>query len=151
MITFELNRLDKTSNSINNQWLEKTAKIFFSQSGLRGDWSFSLALVSTVEIKKWNRIYRGLDKVTDVLSFVDDDHLPDSEKKFLGEILICVSRAKKQAKEYGWSVKREMTRLLVHGLCHLLGYDHENVSKAKANKMFQLEDGVMNKIFEAEK
>ncbi|MFA5047929.1 MAG: rRNA maturation RNase YbeY [Patescibacteria group bacterium] len=150
MITFELNKLDN-AGSIDKKWLEEAVGIFFDQTGLRGDWSFSLALVNSAEIKKWNKIYRGRDQITDVLSFVDDDSLPDSDRESLGEIIICLSQARKQAKISGWPIKRELARLLVHGLSHLLGYDHENVSEAQAKKMFKLEDRVMKKIFKVKK
>jgi probable rRNA maturation factor len=64
----------------------------------------------------------------------------------LGEILICWPQLRRQAKEYGWSNEIEFARLLVHGLAHLSGYDHENVSKVEARKMTDFEQSVLNKL-----
>jgi probable rRNA maturation factor len=70
-------------------------------------------------IKRLNRDYRGKDNVTDVLSFSFDD------SDYLGEIYICMSRAGEQRKEYGLTLDEEVQRLFIHGLFHLLGFDHE--------------------------
>ena len=82
--------------------------------------SVSLILVNKEEIQKLNMQYRGLDRKTDVLSF------ESGEKIYLGEIFICVDKVKSQAEEYGHSLEREFAFLLVHGLLHLQGYDHQN-------------------------
>ena len=66
-----------------------------------------------------NRQFRGKDYVTDVLSF------PSDERGFLGDIVIAEGVAKRQAKEHGHSLKIEIQTLVLHGLLHLLGYDHE--------------------------
>jgi probable rRNA maturation factor len=76
-------------------------------------------------IQKLNREYRGKNKITDVLSF-PLDHSP-----LLGDIFICVSRARAQAREIGHSFQRELQYLTVHGLYHLLGYDHEQPKQAQ--------------------
>jgi probable rRNA maturation factor len=81
--------------------------------------SISLALINTQTIKKLNEIYRGQNKTTDVLSFSGDDN-------YLGEIIICLKVAQSQAKQKNHSLEKEIKILLVHGLLHLLGYDHEN-------------------------
>ncbi|MCL1946177.1 MAG: rRNA maturation RNase YbeY [Chitinivibrionia bacterium] len=70
-------------------------------------------------IKSLNRDYRKKDAITDVLSFRFDD------SDYLGEIYICVSRADEQRKEYGLTLDEEAQRLFIHGLFHLLGFDHE--------------------------
>ena len=70
-------------------------------------------------IKRLNRDYRKKDAVTDVLSFRFDD------SDYLGEIYICVPRADEQRKEYGLTLDEEAQRLFIHGLFHLLGFDHE--------------------------
>ena len=66
-----------------------------------------------------NRQFRGKDYVTDVLSF------PSDERGFLGDVVIAEGMAKRQAKEHGHSLKIEVQTLALHGLLHLLGYDHE--------------------------
>lgn len=115
------------------------------------DRSFSLAIVSEVEIKKLNLIYRGKNQATDVLSFAELDakeivpQIDNKNVQELGEIIICESVMKRQAKLYGWSREKELARLVTHGLVHLCGYDHENVSQKTALKMFKLEKEILEK------
>jgi len=66
-----------------------------------------------------NLQYRGADRTTDVLSFPQDDPV------FIGDIVINVHKAERQASEYGLTFNEELNRLLIHGLLHLIGYDHE--------------------------
>ncbi len=89
----------------------------------------SVTLTDDAHIKELNRDYRGLDRPTDVLSFalneseepaIADPSLPN----VLGDIIISVERANAQAQEYGHSQEREIAFLTVHGMLHLLGYDH---------------------------
>jgi probable rRNA maturation factor len=100
----------------------------------------SIVLASDPQIKRLNKLYRNKDKPTDVLSF------PIGEKVngwlILGDIVISVDTAKRQAKELGYSLEEELKRLLVHGLVHLLGYDHE-LGGEEEKKFFELEDFVL--------
>ena len=100
----------------------------------------SIVLVSDAQIKRLNKLYRNKDKPTDVLSF------PIGEKVkgwlILGDIVISVDTAKRQAKELGYSLEEELKRLLVHGLVHLLGYDHE-LGGEEEKKFFELEELVL--------
>lgn len=97
----------------------------------------SLSIVSPEQIQELNKSFREVDKVTDVLSFptcdnptrgaitvVCEDVNPETDLVNIGDIVICLERAKEQAKEYGHSLKRELAFLSLHGLLHLLGYDH---------------------------
>ncbi len=88
----------------------------------------SIALVDNEAIRELNLQYRGLDKPTDVLSFSQLEgeelfNLPDV--LILGDIVISIEQALTQAENYGHSLKQELAFLLVHGLLHLVGYDHE--------------------------
>jgi len=81
-------------------------------------------------MKKLNRQYRGIDRTTDVLSFPQEDSFSSNGSGawadiVLGDIVINLHKAERQAKENGLSLNEELKRLLVHGLLHLLGYDHE--------------------------
>ncbi len=78
----------------------------------------SIALVGDQDMQRLNRDYRGLNETTDVLSF------PLGEEDF-GEVIISWPRAREQAREFGHSLNRELGFLLVHGILHLLGYDHQ--------------------------
>lgn len=82
--------------------------------------SATLALVGDARIQKLNRDFRGYDKPTDVLSF------GGSDQHYLGDIVISVETANRQARRRRSNLKRELKVLTLHGFLHLLGYDHEN-------------------------
>ena len=88
----------------------------------------SITLTDDKNIHELNKKFRGIDRPTDVLSFAlresDEPKILNAELETLGDIIISVERAKLQAEEYGHSFLREMIFLEVHGLLHLLGYDH---------------------------
>ena len=106
--------------------------------------SCSIIIVDNTFIHKLNKEYRGIDRVTDVISFaLEDDKsmiIPD-DIRLLGDIYICLDKAKEQAKEYGHSLERELCFLAVHGIYHLLGYDHETEEDAKI--MFKKQEEVL--------
>lgn len=119
----------------------------------------SLSFVGEEEIRSLNKQYRDTDRVTDVLSFpsVDNpsrgvidiaehgaDLNPETWLLNLGDIIICLPRAKQQAKEYGHSLKREVAFLALHSLLHLLGYDHMN--EQDEAQMNELQNRVLNKL-----
>ncbi len=87
---------------------------------------FSITFVGEEEIQELNRVHRGIDKVTDVISFAFEDVVSTFSMKVrvLGDIFICIPKMIEQANSYGHSEKRELSFLTVHGLLHLLGYDH---------------------------
>lgn len=104
----------------------------------------SIILVGNEEIQKINYQYRNVDAITDVISFAFEDNqmiLPDS-MRVLGDIYICIPRMQEQAILYGHSEKREFSFLIVHGLLHLLGYDHIKPEEEKI--MFALQDEILN-------
>ena len=89
----------------------------------------SITLTNNAYIHELNRDYRGIDRPTDVLSFaLNESEEPDiadgPDVNLLGDLIISVERAEEQAADYGHSVRREMAFLTVHGMLHLLGYDH---------------------------
>lgn len=106
---------------------------------------FDVILVNEKTIQKINREYRNIDKVTDVISFAFEDNDKNSYNniRILGEIYICIPRMKEQAKMYGHNETREIAFLAVHGLLHLLGYDH-TISKEEEEKMFRKQELVLN-------
>ena len=89
----------------------------------------SVTFVQPDEIQSLNLEYRGIDRVTDVLSFPQfadlAEELPEVGEICLGDVVICKDRAEEQAKEFGHSFEREVIYLFVHSVLHLLGYDHE--------------------------
>ncbi|MEK7653262.1 MAG: rRNA maturation RNase YbeY [Patescibacteria group bacterium] len=140
MLKFEVNYRTKTTYP--SKYLKQIVQYFFKESKLKGQWYFSLAFVGEAEIKKLNHKWRGQKKATDVLSFAEEKGEfinPPEEKNYLGEVVICAPIAKRQAKEFNVSFEVEVARLLIHGLAHLVGYEHERVSLAKARKMENFE------------
>ncbi len=127
--------------------MEENSKLVITNAllseGFDRDCKVSLTLTDEDTIKNLNNETRGIDKVTDVLSFpnidfetpadysvLDDEDSyfdifdPDTDEVILGDIVICLKRAKEQASEYGHSLKRELSFLTAHSILHLLGYDH---------------------------
>ena len=105
---------------------------------------FSIIFVNDEEIQQINREYRGIDRITDVISFAFEDNqdLMYNDIRMLGDIYICIPQMKRQAVDYGHSEKRELSFLAVHGLLHLLGYDH--MKKEDEIKMFSLQELILN-------
>jgi rRNA maturation RNase YbeY len=99
-----------------------------------GGAELSVTLVSDREMRALNRRWRGRDRPTDVLAFAQRDGAGGAPAGLLGDVVISVDTARRQAAEAGEPLHREGERLLVHGLLHLLGYDHER-SAAEARRM----------------
>ena len=112
---------------------------------------FSVVLVDENTIQKINKEYRGKDSVTDVISFAfeDNDKRVYNNTRILGEIYICIPRMQKQAQEYGHSETRELAFLGVHGLLHLLGYDH--MEKEDEKIMFAKQELILNEHRETQR
>uniref|UniRef100_UPI00402839FF rRNA maturation RNase YbeY n=1 Tax=Candidatus Ventrenecus sp. TaxID=3085654 RepID=UPI00402839FF len=103
----------------------------------------SIIFVDNEEIHQINKERRGVDRATDVISFALEDSPDDfDEFRILGDIFISIPKMQEQAKEYGHSEKRELSFLVVHGLLHLLGYDHMK-SKKDEEIMFSLQDEIL--------
>ncbi|OFZ11504.1 MAG: rRNA maturation RNase YbeY [Bdellovibrionales bacterium RBG_16_40_8] len=99
----------------------------------------TIVLVSEKEMQLLNNQYRKKNKPTDVLSFA-----PVEENSF-GELVFCLSILKKQAKRHGLTLKEEFLYLLIHGLLHLLGYDHE-INDKRARDMYLLQDKIYEEL-----
>lgn len=107
---------------------------------------FDVIFVDDEEMHELNKKYRGIDRTTDVLSFAlnDNKHI-ETEVISLGDIFISIPKMKSQAIEYGHSEKRELSFLALHGLLHLLGYDH-TLGKKEAEEMFGLQKEILNDL-----
>lgn len=114
-----------TKENVEEKDIENICKLTFKKLDVKNP-MVSITIVDNEKIKEINRDYRNKDSETDVISFAfeeaNDYTYPDM--RFLGEIYISIDKAKSQAEEYGHSLKREICFLTVHGLLHLLGYDH---------------------------
>jgi probable rRNA maturation factor len=106
-----------------SQWLASVAP-----SGARGE--VAIALVSDAQSQRLNSLYRQKKSATDVLSFPAGRTNPNPGSRFLGDIVIATGTARRQARDAGHSYQAELRVLSLHGLLHLLGYDHENADDA---------------------
>lgn len=127
-----------------NKYYQKTLKVL----KITNNYDLSLIIVGPRKIKEINREYRNIDKETDVLSFaLFDRKLKYANKEAeieLGDIFINYNRVISQAKEYKHSIKREFVFLFVHGLLHLLGYDHMKQKDEK--EMFSIQKKVVKDL-----
>jgi probable rRNA maturation factor len=112
----------------------------------KGKAELSLALVGNAEMQRLNAKYRQMIYPTDVLSFAADKNSP-VETSLLGDVIISVEKAAQQAKERRRTLDEEMVTLLIHGVVHLLGYDHERSSK-DARVMGRLEKKIHRQLCE---
>lgn len=127
--------------------LEKFYRKTLNALEMEDNYVLSLILCGPVTIKKINREYRNIDAVTDVISFAlldSEDAIEYEDRVELGDIFINRNRVISQAEEYGHSVKREFIFLFVHGLLHLLGYDH--MSEEEEKIMFDLQKKIVGDL-----
>lgn len=115
-----------------------------------GSAEISVRFVDNAQIKELNAQYRDIDRETDVLSFPlgengEYDINPDTGAALLGDIVISVEKAVRQADEFGHSLNREMAFLTVHSMLHLLGYDHVN-GGLEAVRMREKEETVLTQL-----
>ena len=148
----EINNL--TTSEINEDFIRKIAdKVLKEELEISKyrNIELSVAFIGAGRMRKLNKRYRGKNRVTDVLAF-PQKHLPF--EKFsqelqkiqgLGEIVICLREVKKSAQRFKISFEKELARILIHGILHLLGYGHEE-SEEEAEKMKQKEEFYLQKI-----
>ncbi len=140
----EINNL--TTNIVDEDFLKKVAK-----KVLRGENNkeeLSIALVGQGRIRALNKRYRGKNRATDVLAFGQNQKPKTKNQRFpifpkneakLGEVVICLREVQKNVKIFNSTLEKELARILIHGILHLLGYDHEK-GEQEAEKMQQRED-----------
>lgn len=104
---------------------------------------FNIIIVDNNYIHDLNKKYRGIDRETDVISFaLEDDKTFNPKTRVLGDVYISLDKAISQADEYGHSLERELCFLAVHGMLHLLGYDH--MEKSEEEIMFSLQEKILD-------
>jgi probable rRNA maturation factor len=144
-------RSDGKLNPQTADWMEKLAVLTLQTAKSRSfaeTSELSLVLVGDAQMRRLNRQYRGMDKTTDVLSFplLEGKKLKSGlpTRTLLGDVVISLPQTRKQAKEAGKTFEAEAALLLVHGILHLLGYDHG--SKAEEKLMFGLQGQILKKF-----
>ena len=110
-----------------------------------GDVIFNVIIVDNEYIHHLNKDYRGIDRETDVITFaLEDDKTFNPVERILGDVYISIDKARSQSEEYGHSLKRELCFLGVHGMLHLLGYDH--MKKEDEEVMFKLQEDILDEM-----
>jgi len=138
MIEIEINNL--TRFTVDKAFFTGVAKKVLKGEN-KGTEHISIAFVSAEEIQMLNKKYRGKDKPADVLSF---EKVSDFKGE-CSEVIICPAVVKETTKESKLSFKKELAKMLIHGVLHVLGYDHEK-SKSEAEKMEAKEKVYFSKI-----
>lgn len=114
---------------------------------IEDNYVLSLIICGPITIKRINRDYRNINRTTDVISFAlldNEDNIEYEQQIELGDIFINHDKVLSQANEYGHSIEREFIFLFVHGLLHLLGYDHMN--KEDEKKMFSIQKKIVKDL-----
>lgn len=149
---------------LDDEWkrlLTRAARACVMEEGVQGNVCLSLLLTDDSGIRSINREQRALDAATDVLSFptvlypegktagrapglIKREWSPEYRASYLGDIVISMDHAQTQAREFGHSLQRETCYLLIHGLCHLMGYDH--MTEKEKQQMRGIEEKALNKV-----
>lgn len=146
MVRLDYSTEVKITDEIKNIILKSAEKVLLLEES--NNCEVSIYITNDEEIQELNRIYRNVDAPTDVLAFAmregEDGEL---NREILGDVIISISTAEKQANEFGHSLEKEIALLVAHGVLHLLGYEHEEASQA--NVMKQKEMLVLEYLFGA--
>lgn len=150
-MTLVIDSIDETNSLTENEiiHIENILSFASKKQNVEPGSEISISFVSNEKIHEINREYRRKDQPTDVISFAMEE-LGEGEvevigidqPRILGDIIISIPKAKEQAEEYGHSFMRELGFLAVHGLLHLLGYDHETEEEEK--EMFSLQREILD-------
>ena len=129
----EISVEEKFRGVVDGVWVKKIVRQILKAEGVAPPYEVSLVFADSETVKQLNRDYRGVDEPTDVLAFymlpqkeADSSFaLPPDGVTRLGEVIISYPQAVEQAREQGHSTEKELALLVIHGILHLLGYDHE--------------------------
>jgi probable rRNA maturation factor len=144
---------DEFRASVDRSWIKKVTRQVLRDEGVPSPYELSLVFTDSETVKQLSRDYRGVDEPTDVLAFymlpqkgADSSFaLPPDGVTRLGEVIISYPQTLAQAKEQGHSPEKEMALLVIHGILHLLGYDHEEPEEE--HKMRERERELLERYF----
>jgi probable rRNA maturation factor len=134
---------NESGQSFSADLLEQAAQAVLHLPGVP-DGDVTIVLVDDPRIQGLNRDFLGHNEPTDVLSFPADEPDPETSRRYLGDVVISVARAAEQAHERGHAEKAEMQLLVVHGVLHLLGYDHAETEEKK--RMWEVQAEVLERL-----
>jgi len=144
---------DKFRASVEKGWVREIVRQVFRVEGVPSHYEVSLVFTDSETVKRLNRDYRGVDEPTDVLAFymlpqkgaASSFALPPNGVSHMGEVIISYPQALAQAKEQEHPPERELALLVIHGMLHLLGYDHEEPEEE--HKMRERERELLERCF----
>jgi probable rRNA maturation factor len=139
MITVEIN----PAFDISSELLKKAARAALDEMGVP-DADLSVVAGDDDRIQSLNRDFLGRDAPTDVISFPADEIDPETNRKYLGDVILAYPFAESQARERGHSVESELQLLVIHGVLHLLGFDHE--SKLDRVRMWAVQGRILETL-----
>ena len=153
MIEVDIQIDDRFAGEVDPALIERAVAAALAAEAVAGSVELSVLVTDDDELHRLNRDYRGVDAPTDVLSFGDEEEVdapsgfvrPPDAPRYLGDLAISYQRVTAQAAEYGHSNERELAFLTVHGVLHLLGYDHER-GEADAALMRAREEAAMEQL-----
>ena len=132
-------KLDKELNIVHDVLIHGLKKLEIDEA------IFNVIIVNNDYIHRLNKEYRNIDRETDVITFaLEDDKTFNPEIRVLGDVYISIDKAKSQSIEYGHSLLRELSFLAVHGMLHLLGYNH--MEKKDEEIMFKLQEEILDEM-----
>jgi len=124
--------------------LRRAAQATLALAGSAATSELTLLITDDERLHQLNRQFRSVDAPTDVLSFPTNEADPETGKSYLGDVVISYGRAAVQASAHGHSVQDELALLTVHGILHLLGYDHAN--EDKKNQMWKIQQKLLEGV-----
>lgn len=134
-------------NAIQSETLEIAASKVLETEGIEGDAMLTIVLATNSYVQEMNEKYRAVDAPTDVLSFPASplpDEIADEDSGYLGDIIISLPYVAERAKEENHSLHDDLTLMVVHGVLHLLGYDHDTPDSQKA--MWVVQDKILKSL-----
>lgn len=124
---------DQFQDALDEQWTREVVRYVLDEEDVPSQYDLTVVFTDTDEVQRLNRDYRGVDSPTDVIAFYMLQNrapdpsfpLPPDDTAYLGDVVVCYPVAVEQAGEEGHPVSHELALLIIHGVLHLLGYDHE--------------------------
>jgi probable rRNA maturation factor len=137
-------QIDDAFTHISGEALTRAAEHALQHITGTSDGDLSLVLSDDAQLHELNRQFRQVDAPTDVLSFPDGEIDPDTDQPYLGDVIISVPRAEAQATAAGHALADELQLLSVHGVLHLLGYDHAD--EAEKAEMWEMQALILQEL-----
>jgi len=136
------------AGEVDEEMLRRVTAEALRHEGIEGEIALSVVITDEGTVQELNREFRNVDAPTDVLAFgtgEESDFVTDTEEPaYLGDVIISYPRAVVQAEEYGHSINRELALLTVHGVLHLLGYDH--VDEVERTEMWARQNEILESL-----